>query len=108
MGLPETRAALMPGSMTLAPLNASAGFGQLMIYLRSDTFMQALPSLSCIHSCIVFVFPPYINDMTLLTTDNSWKLHLKADGLLYDPFPIIVVFLFETSVVISIHICLII
>lgn len=37
--LAELGAALMPGSMTLAPLNASVGFGQLMIYLRSRTVL---------------------------------------------------------------------
>lgn len=43
MGLAESGAVLMPGSMTLVPLNASVGSGQLMIYLRSDILMQALP-----------------------------------------------------------------
>lgn len=41
--LAELGAALMPGSMTLAPLNASVGFGQLMIYLRSGTVLSCKP-----------------------------------------------------------------
>lgn len=74
MGLAELGAALMPGSMTLVPLNASVGFGQLMIYLRSDTLMQALPSLSCTHPCIAFVIPPYISCMALL----DWHVPLTT------------------------------
>lgn len=43
IGLAELGAALMPGSMTLAPLNASVGLGQLMIYLRSRTALSCKP-----------------------------------------------------------------
>lgn len=43
MGQAEPGAALMPGSMTLAPSNASVGFGQLMIYLGSCTALSCKP-----------------------------------------------------------------
>lgn len=43
MGLVDPGAALMSGSMTLAPSNASVGLGQVRIYLRSHTVLSCKP-----------------------------------------------------------------
>lgn len=62
-GVDELRAALMPGSMTLAPLSASVWVRTThdISQITHGTLMQTLPSLSCAHSCIAFVIPPHIN-----------------------------------------------
>lgn len=43
MGLAKPGAALMPGSMTLVPSNASLGLEQLMMYLRSRMELSCKP-----------------------------------------------------------------
>lgn len=60
--LTELGAALMPGSMTLAALNASVWVrtARDTSQITHGVLMQTLPSLSCDHSCIASIIPPYI------------------------------------------------
>lgn len=62
-GLAEPGAALMPGSMTLAPSNATVWvrIAHDIYQITQAALMQTRPSLSAAHSCISFVIPPYIN-----------------------------------------------
>lgn len=62
-GLTEPGAALMPGSMTLVPVNAcvSVRTAHDISEITHGALMQPLSSLSYTHSCIAFVIPPYIN-----------------------------------------------
>lgn len=105
MGLVEPGAALMPGSMTLAPSDASVWVRTAhdISPITHGALMQTLPSLSCAHSCTAFVIPPYINrgsPRQARSSDNRLRVSFisKTDSLFCDALCVSTGFLFEAIV----------
>ena len=103
MGLAEPGNALMPGSMTVAPLSDSVWVRTThdISHITHGALMQTLSSLSCTHSCIAFVIPPHINHGSpwqACSSNNSWEFHSFIKLVVCSTLCISFVFLFEPLV----------